>query len=125
MYTLNLRIFCVDKVAHYKFTVSAEGFTGTALEYKLIGKWYCEDSYIELNADKTGYMKVFLNESVVQDSSFTWRSSENRYGKYLEIKNGTEYINKDYIILKVSEVEFIIRGYLAFAMPQETTWIKK
>ena len=22
-------------------TVSAEGFTGTALEYKLIGKWYC------------------------------------------------------------------------------------
>lgn len=70
-------------------------------------------------------MKVFLNESVVQDSSFTWRSSENKYGKYLEIKNGTEYINKDYIILKVSEVEFIIRGYLAFAMPQETTWIKK
>lgn len=58
-------------------TVSAEDFTGTALEYKLIGKWYYGDSYIELNADKTGYMKVFLNESVVQDSSFTWRASEN------------------------------------------------
>lgn len=106
-------------------TVSAEGFTGTALEYKLIGKWYYGDSYIELNADKTGYMKVFLNGSVVQDSTFNWGTSENKYGKYLEIEDGTEYINKDYTILKVSEVEFRIRGYLGFGMPQETTWVKE
>ena len=106
-------------------TVSAEGFTGTALEYKLIGKWYCGDSYIELNADMTGYMKVFLNSSMVQDSEFTWGASENKYGKYLEIENGTEYINKDYTILKVSEVEFRIKGYLGFGLPEETTWVKE
>ena len=109
----------------YVITVSAEGFTGTALEYKLIGKWYYGDSYIELNPDKTGYMKVYLNSSVVQDSEFTWRASENKYGKYLEIENGTEYINKDYTILKVSEVEFRIKGYLGFGLPEETTWVKE
>ena len=106
-------------------TVSAEGFTGTTLEYKLIGKWYYGDSYIELNADKTGYMKVFLDGTVVQDSTFTWGASENKYGKYLEIENGTEYINKDYTILKVSEVEFRIKGYLGFGLPEETTWVKE
>lgn len=106
-------------------TVSAEGFIGTTLEYKLIGKWYYGDSYIELNADKTGYMKVFLNGSVVQDSTFNWGAYENKYGKYLEIENGADYINKSYTILKVSEVEFRISGYLAFAMPQETSWVKE
>lgn len=106
-------------------TVSAEGFTGTALEYKLIGKWYCGDSYIELNADKTGYMKVFLNGTVVQDSTFTWGAFENKYGKYLEIENGTDYTNNDYTILKVSEVEFRIKGYLGFGLPEETTWVKE
>lgn len=91
----------------------------------MIGKWYYEDSYIELNADKTGYMKVFLNGSVVQDSTFNWGAFENKYGKYLEIENGTEYINKDYTILKVSEVEFRIKGYLGFGLPEETTWVKE
>lgn len=76
----------------------------------MIGRWYCEDSYIELNADKTGYMKVYLNGSVVQDSSFDWGAYENKYGKYLEIENGADYINKSYTILKVSEVEFRIKG---------------
>ena len=106
-------------------TVSAEGFTGTALEYKLIGKWYYEDSYIVLNADKTGLMKVFLNGTVVQDSTFNWGASENKYGKYLEIENGTDYINKSYTILKVSEVEFRIKGYLGFGLAEETTWVKE
>lgn len=106
-------------------TVYAECFTGTAFEYKLIGKWYYGDSYIELNADKTGYMKVFLNGSVVQDSTFNWGAYENKYGKYLEIENGADYINKSYTILKVSEVEFRIKGYLGFGLPQETTWVKE
>lgn len=106
-------------------TVSAEGFTGTALEYKLIGKWYYGDSYIELNADKTGYMKVYLNGSVVQDSEFTWSTMEVKGNKYFDIVNGTDYINKSYTILKISEVEFGIKGYLAFGMPQETTWVKE
>ena len=106
-------------------TVSAEGFTGTALEYKLIGKWYYGDSYIELNADKTGYMKVYLNGSIVQDSEFTWSTMEVKGNKYFDIANGTDYINKSYTILKVSEVEFRIKGYLGFGLPEETTWMKE
>lgn len=106
-------------------TVSAEGFTGTALEYKLIGKWYYEDSYIELNADKTGYMKVFLDGKLIQDSTFNWCGREVNSNKYLSITNGSSEINKDYTILKVSEVEFIIKGYLGFGLPQETTWVKE
>lgn len=106
-------------------TVSAEGFTGTALEYKLIGKWYYEDSYIELNADKTGYMKVFLDGKLIQDSTFNWCGREVNSNKYLSIINGSSEINKDYTILKVSEVEFRIKGYLGFGLPQETTWVKE
>lgn len=106
-------------------TVSAEGFTGTALEYKLIGKWYYGDSYIELNSDKTGYMKVFLNSSMVQDSTFNWCGREVNTNKYLSISNGSSEINRDYTILKVSEVEFRINGYLGFGLPEETTWVKE
>ena len=106
-------------------TVSAEGFTGTALDYKFIGKWNNGDSYIELNSDMTGYMKVYLNGSVVQESEFTWSTMEVKGNKYFDIANGTDYINKSYTILKISEVEFGIKGYLAFGMPQETTWVKE
>ena len=106
-------------------TVSVEGFTGTVIDYKLIGKWTCDDSYIELNSDMTGYIKVYLNGSVVQDSDFTWSTMEIKDNKYLDIANGTDYINKSYTILKISEVEFRISGYLAFGMPQETTWVKE
>lgn len=106
-------------------TVTAEGFNGTALDYKMIGTWYCEDSYIELNKDKTGYMKVYLNGNIIQDCSFNWTTMEVGSNKYLDISNGDEYINKSYTILKVSEVEFRIKGYLGFGMPQETTWVKE
>ena len=106
-------------------TVSVEGFTGTALDYKIIGKWNNGDSYIELNSDKTGYMKVYLNGSVVQDSEFTWSTMEVKGNKYLDIANGSDYINKSYTILKVTKVEFRISGYLAFGMPLETTWVKE
>ncbi len=105
--------------------VSVEGFTGTALDYKLIGKWLCDDSYIELNSDMTGYMKVYLNGSVVQDCEFTWNTMEVKGNKYLDIANGTDYINKSYTILKMSEVEFRIKGYLGFGLPEETTWLKE
>lgn len=106
-------------------TVSVEGFTGTALDYKFIGKWNNGDSYIELNSDKTGYMKVYLNGSVVQDSTFNWTTKVVGSNKYLSITNGSSEINNDYTIQKISEVEFRIKGYLAFGMPQETTWVKE
>ena len=73
----------------------------------------------------TGYMKVYLNGSVVQESEFTWSTMEVKGNKYFDIANGTDYINKSYTILKISEVEFGIKGYLAFGMPQETTWVKE
>ena len=86
--TINLASMIEDGDVWYEIqsgndVIEVDGNTisvGTALEYKLIGKWYCEDSYIELNADKTGYMKVFLNGSVVQDSTFNWGAFENKYG---------------------------------------------
>ena len=106
-------------------TVSVEGFTETALDYKFIGKWNNGDSYIELNSDMTGYMKVFLNDSMVQDSTFNWCGREVNTNKYLSITNGSSEINRDYTILKVSEVEFRIKGYLGFGLPEETTWVKE
>ena len=78
-----------------------------------------------LNSDKTGYMKVYLNGSLIQDCSFNWTTQESGSYKFLTITNGDDYVNKDYTILKVSDVEFRIKGYLGFGMPQETTWVKK
>ena len=107
------------------FMVAVDGFTDTALDYKLIDTLYNEDSFIELNSDMTGYMKVYLNGNVVQYSEFTWSTMEVKGNKYLDIANGSDYINKSYTILKVSEVEFIIKGYLGFGLPEETTWVKE
>ena len=45
--------------------------------------------------------------------------------KYLSITNDSSEINRDYTILKVSEVEFRIKGYLGFGLPEETTWVKE
>lgn len=42
-------------------TVTVEGFSGSALDYKLIGRWEDENSYLVFNADKTGELKVYKN----------------------------------------------------------------
>ncbi len=119
-----------DDESHYwscSVTVSAEGFSGDAIEYKLCGNWKSDDgvSCITLNQDKTGYMKIYLNSSVVQDCSFNWSASEASSYKILSIINGDSYINKDYTILSVSGTSMRLSGYLAFGKAKETSWTKE
>ena len=68
-------------------TVTVEGFSGSALDYKLIGRWEDGNSYLVFNADKTGELKVYKNGSLLQESTFKWSSFENNYGKYLTLSN--------------------------------------
>lgn len=117
-----------SKVKYCIITVTSDSFSGTGLDYKMIGKWKDGDSYIQLNSDYSGYMKVYLNNSVVQDVSFNWTTrtegSAKKY-RYLKISNATDYLNKDFTITSVSSTTFKLKGYLAFGKPEETTWTKE
>ena len=118
-----------SKAGYCIITVTSDSFSGTGLDYKMIGKWTNGDSYIQLNSDYSGYMKVYLNNSVVQDVSFNWttRIDGNKYKnyKYLTISNATDYLNKDFTIISISSTTLKLKGYLAFGKPQETTWLKE
>ena len=108
-------------------TVSVEGFTGSSLDYKLIGRWAAGNSYLFFDAEKTGELKVYKNGSLLQESTFTWSSLENSYGKYLILSNcSADYLEgKQYTITNISATILNLHGYLAFGSAQDTSWSKK
>ena len=117
-----------SKAGYCIITVTSDSFSGTGLDYKMIGKWKDGDSYIQLNSDYSGHMKIYLNSSVVQDESFNWATrtegSTKKY-RYLKISNANDYLNKDFTITSVSSTTLKLKGYLAFGKPEETTWTKE
>ena len=108
-------------------TVTVEGITGSSLDYKLIGRWEDENSYLVFNADKTGELKVYKNGSLLQESTFEWSSFENSYGKYLTLsKCSADYLEgKQYTITSISANSLRLHGYLAFGTAQDTSWTKQ
>ena len=108
-------------------TVTVEGFSGSALDYKLIGRWEDGNSYLVFNADKTGKLKVYRNGAKLQESTFKWTSFENSYGKYLTLSNCSEdYLEgKQYTITSISATSLRLHGYLAFGSAQNTSWTKQ
>ena len=65
--TVNLASLIGDSSKSWScsITVTVEGFSGSALDYKLIGRWEDENSYLVFNADKTGELKVYKNGSLL------------------------------------------------------------
>lgn len=125
-----------SKAGYCLITVSSDSFSGTGLDYKLIGRWKDGDSYIQLNDDKTGQMNVYLNGTLMQDASFKWTTSTAGSGsnkrKYLTISDAVDnstssgdYLNKDYEIISVSETSLKLKGYLVVFGPLETAWTKE
>lgn len=117
-----------SKSGYCFITVTSDSFSGTDLDYKMIGKWKDGDSYIQLNYNYSGHMKIYLNSSVVQDVPFNWATrtegSTKKY-RYLKISNANDYLNKDFTITSVSSTTLKLKGYLAFGKPEETTWTKE
>jgi len=113
-------------------TVTADGFNGTALEYKLCGNWSREGgSSLVLNQDKTGTMQNYLNGELVQNWSFTWSGSEYSSNKFLNItdcydsKTNKSVDDKQFTVTGISSVSLSIKGNLGFGMPSQTSWSKE
>ena len=116
-----------SKIWYCNITVTVEGFSGSALDYKLIGRWEDGNSYLVFNADKTGELKVYKNGSLLQESTFEWSSFENSYGKFLILSNcSADYLEgKQYTITNLSATKLNLHGYLAFGSAQDTSWSKQ
>ena len=108
-------------------TVTVEGFSGSALDYKLIGRWEDGNSYVVFNADNTGDLKVYKNGSLLQESTFAWRSFENTSGKFLTLSNCSEsYLEgKQFTIKTISATSLSLHVYFALMAPEETSWTKR
>ena len=113
-------------------TVKAEGFSGSAIEYKLGGNWTREGgSSLVLNQNHTGTMKNYLNGSLVQDWVFSWTGSEYGNTKYLSItdcydnKTNNSVDDKQFTVERISSTSLTLRGNLGFGMPATTTWSKE
>ena len=110
-----------------RITVTADGFNGSALDYKLVGRWEDGNSYVVFNADNTGDLKVYKNGNLLQESTFTWRAFENTYGKFLILSNCSEsYLEgKQFTITSISATSLSLHGYFAFLAPEDTSWTKR
>ena len=113
-------------------TVKAEGFSGSAIEYKLGGNWTREGgSSLVLNQNHTGTMKNYLNGSLVQDWVFSWTGSEYGNTKYLNItacydnKANNSVDDRQFTVERISSTSLTLRGNLGFGMPATTTWSKE
>lgn len=110
-------------------TVTSDTFSGSGLDYKLVGTWKNGQDRLELHTDKSGYIKAYLNGTVIHDASFNWTTWTQDNGhtkyKYFKISNGPTYLNKDFTILSVSSTKLKLKGYLAFGKPLETEWTKE
>lgn len=113
-------------------TVKAEGFSGSAIEYKLGGNWTCEGgSSLVLNQNHTGTMKNYLNGSLLQDWVFSWTGSEYGNTKYLNItacydnKANNSVDDRQFTVERISSSSLTLKGNLGFGMPATTTWSKE
>ncbi len=108
-------------------TVTVAGFSGSALDYKLIGRWEDGNSYLVFNQNKTGDLKVYKDGSLLQESTFIWTTFENSYGKYLTLTNcSADYLEgKQLTIQRVSATNLTLNGYLAFLASETTSWTKQ
>ncbi|MCQ2584520.1 MAG: hypothetical protein MJ185_02925 [Treponema sp.] len=120
--------------SHYwavSISVTAEGFNGSALEYKLVGNWgkVGDLSSLVLNLDKTGSMENYLNGNLIQDWSFTWSAFEAGGNKYLSLdyyaNDSGETGNKQLTITRISDTSMVLDGYLGFGTPKINTWNKE
>lgn len=117
------------KLGSCVFEVTAEGFDGNEVEYKVIGKWNYDDdnvSYLKFNANKSGEMLVYLRGDKVQDCTFNWSAFKATNGRmYLSITDGPDYINTSYEISFSSANSLHLIGYLAVFAPHETNWTRE
>lgn len=118
------------KLGSCVFEVTAEGFDGNEVEYKVIGKWNYDDdvsSYLKFSAERTGEMLVYLNGNVVQNCTFNWSAFKATTNEkmYLNITDGPKYINKSYEISFNSMNSLHLIGHLAVFAPSETNWTKE
>ena len=117
-----------------------EDFGGNTVEYKMIGTWILSgDNYsgtIELNADKTGHIISYLNNTITHDSDFNWTAKHNdSYADSSELLlyfgNVSRSADVDVIGgnhgIKISSdyTVFTLDEYLCFGMPKRTTWHKQ
>lgn len=115
------------KVWSCSIIVTVEGFSGSALDYKLVGRWEDGNSYLVFNTNKTGELKVYKNGSVIQESTFSWATMENSYGKYLTLSScSADYLEgKQFTITSISASSMSLHGYMAFGSAQDTSWAKQ
>lgn len=117
------------KLGSCVFEVTAEGFDGNEVEYKVIGKWNYDDdnvSYLKFNANKSGEMLVYFRGDKVQDCTFNWSAFKATNGRmYLSITDGPDYINTSYEISFSSANSLHLIGYLAVFAPHETNWTRE
>ena len=117
-------------VLHRK--LKAEGFNGSAMEYKLCGSWEREGgSELILNSNKTGTMKNYLNGTLLQDWTFNWSCTEGGNYKFLNItdcydsQTGETVGDKQFTITSIRDTTLVLNGNLGFGMPKSTTWTKE
>ena len=113
-------------------TVKAEGFSGSAIEYKLGGNWTREGgSTLVLNQNHAGTMKNYLNGNLVQDWVFSWTGSEYGNTKYLSITDCYDYKtnksvdDRQFTVERISSSSLTLKGNLGFGMSSTTTWSKE
>ena len=115
-------------------TITADGFSGNSIEYKLLGTWRYKDSSsygtIVFNSDMTGHIYVTLNSTIVHDNDFTWRATEYKNGSQTTMcftlsGTGISALDSGHQITELRSNRFTIDEYLAFGMPKLTTWYKQ
>ena len=124
-----------SKTWYCYITITADGFSGNAIEYKLLGVWeYTKNTStygtITLHADKTGHITTTLNGTKIFDNDFTWSASERTFSstkyQFLHISNsGNSKLDDSFGLKDVRTNRFTITDYLSFGMPKETTWWNK
>lgn len=108
-------------------TVTSDAFSGSGLDYKLLGTWKDGNDCIELYANKSGYIKCMSGGAVTLEAVFNWttRAENNGAIKYFTISNGPSYLNNTYTIVSVSSTTLKLKGRLAFGKPLETEWTRE
>lgn len=124
-----------SKAGYCIITVTSDSFSGTGLDYKMIGKWKDGKNRLVLNSDKTGSLIVYTGDKLMADATFKWKTfSEGRGSNkrnYLTIYDSNDtiaqndYLEKDYTITSVSNSTLKIKGYLVVFGNLETTWTKE
>lgn len=121
-----IQVFIKNSVRTYSLVVTVIADSSDSNHNAaLLGKWVYGESYLQFNADGSGYLFYKNGSYTTLDTTCTWNTSTGGGKNWLNISDSNPGSSDGSYEYTVSTTTLRIHGRLAFGIPMDTEWNKQ